>query len=80
MSAGKPSKAEHLARVARRLKPARAPFYVQHGGMDPTTPLVGWYWQPAGSPLPLPLGANYEQCLMTLSLLIAQSTPTAQAA
>lgn len=83
MSAGSPAqhtKAARLARVARKLHPTRPPFYVQHGGMDPTTPLVGWYWQPSGCPFPVPLGASYDQSLMALTRLVDLQSATPQAA
>lgn len=63
------SRADKLRRVARPLKPEEPPFYVQHGGMRPDCLLAGWYWRPAGSPVAMVLGANYEQCLITLTRL-----------
>lgn len=68
MSAGSghESRATRLARMARslKLKPERAPFYVQHA--TPECPLVGWYWQPAGAERPVPLAANYETAIAQL--------------
>lgn len=58
-----------LARLARALRPARAPWYVQHAA--PGTPLAGWWWQPAGSPAPVPLGISYEAAVVELARLTA---------
>jgi hypothetical protein len=50
------TKAERLKSLALPLRPQRSPFYVQHP--TPATPMVGWWWQPAGDLEPL--AANYE--------------------
>jgi hypothetical protein len=65
------SRADRLARIARPLKPARAPFYVQHPTRELV--LVGWWWQPADADSPEPLGHNYEAALMVLTLRIDRS-------
>lgn len=60
------SKAAKLARIARPLKPAAVPFYVQHARDD--APLMGWWWRPAGADRAEPLGMSYEAALVALSL------------
>jgi hypothetical protein len=62
------SKTDRLRRMTRPLKPVRPPFYVQHA--TPACRMVGWWWQPANAPFPVPLGASYELALLALSTLI----------
>jgi hypothetical protein len=62
------TKTERLKFYARPLRPARAPFYVQHPTID--CPLMGWWWQPADARAPEPLAAQYDGCVERLRDLI----------
>lgn len=53
-------KAQHLARLARRLEPAptRRPYYLSMPGSDPAERARGWYLIPGDRDYPLFLGSN----------------------
>ena len=69
------SRTDRLRRIARPLSPVQAPFYVQH----PTraTPLIGWWWTPAGHEAPVALGHSYEAALLSLAHKLPQETDAA---
>ena len=67
------SKTRKLARLARPLRPARAPWYVQHAA--PGTPLAGWWWQPCDAERPLPLAINYDAAVIAIAAQLDQGVP-----
>lgn len=71
---GHESRAARLARFARKHKPIRAPFYVQHATAE--CRLIGWYWQPAGASKPEALGQNYESAAVALLTLDTEEVAT----
>jgi hypothetical protein len=59
------SRQDKLAALARPLKPERAPYYLRAENRPVTLrrelPATGWYWRPAGHPVAVYLGRNYDE-------------------
>jgi hypothetical protein len=64
------SRETKLRDLAAPLRPERLPYF-QRADRRPVTlrrelPATGWYWRPAGHPVSVFLGRNYDEALLEL--------------